>query len=419
MNLKKIQIMNIQIITATVLLVVIAAFPACEKKDPVPDGPNTIELRKKSAEIIEADQQFAFELFNQVVSLSQQENIMISPLSVSYALGMTYNGASGTTLDAFRDVLHFGELTNQEVNESYKDLMGQLVHLDNKVEFSIANGIWYKEGYPVLDEFIRTNQDYFDAAVEELDFSDPASVDIINGWIEQKTNDKIKDMLDYIPSDAIMYLVNAIYFNAKWKYQFDPEETYTGIFNQENGATLDAAFMKINGGFNYTVNDLFTAVELPYGDSTFSMVVLLPSGGHTTGDLLKEMDIARWDAWFGTPNPVNIRIELPKFTYGWKDLLNDPLINLGLGIAFGSGADFSRITPGADIYISRVIHQTFIDVQEEGTEAAAATIVELLETSMPAEPVFKADKPFLYVIRENSTSAILFMGKVGKPEYGK
>ena len=177
------------IIPTVTLLAIIATISACEKNDPVPDESNTIELKKKSAEIIEADQQFAFELFQEVMSLSEQENIMVSPLSVSYALGMTLNGAAGTTLDAFREVLHFGELTDQELNESYKDLMGQLIHLDDKVKFAIANSIWYKEGYLVLDEFIQTNQEYFDAAVQELDFSDPASVDIIIGWIEQKTND--------------------------------------------------------------------------------------------------------------------------------------------------------------------------------------------------------------------------------------
>ena len=183
--------------------------------------------------------------------------------------------------------------------------------------------------------------------------------------------------------------------------------------------TLDADFMRIDGAFNYIVNDLFTAVELPYGDSTFSMVVMLPAGAHTTADLVEEMDIASWESWFDTPSVQNIHIELPKFTYGWKDLLNDPLINLDLGIAFGGGADFSRITTAANLYISRVIHQTFIDVMEEGTEAAAATIVEMRETSVPQEPLFRADKPFLYVIKENSTSAIMFIGKVGKPEYEK
>lgn len=391
--------------------------PACEESDPEQNEPKEIILNKKAAEIIESDQQFAFELFREVCSSSEVDNIMISPLSVSYALGMTYNGAAGTTLDAFQDVLHFGDLTELEVNESYKDLMHQLIHLDQRVEFSIANSIWYKLGYQVLDEFITTNQNYFDAAVNELDFSDPQSVEIINTWIEEKTNDKIKDMLDFIPSDAVMYLINAIYFNAKWKYQFDKEHTYEGNFILENGLTHKSDFMKLTGGLNYTKNQDFTSVELPYGDSAFSMIVMLPSAENTVDDLVQKMDVTRWEAWFEPTSMEQVQVELPKFTYEFKDLLNQPLINLGLEVAFSGAADFSRILPGGGLYISRVIHQTFIDVQEEGTEAAAATIVELRETSAPATPLFKADRPFLYVIKENSTSAIIFMGKVGKPVF--
>jgi len=391
--------------------------PACEEYDPAQNEPKEIILNKKAAEIIESDQQFAFELFREVCSSSEADNIMISPLSVSYALGMTFNGAAGTTLDAFYDVLHFGDLTTQEVNESYQDLMHQLIHLDQKVEFSIANSIWYKMGYQVLNEFITTNQDYFDAAVQELDFSDPQAVEIINTWIEQKTNDKIKDMLDYIPSDAVMYLINAIYFNAKWKYQFNKDDTYEGNFILENGLTHKTDFMILTGGLNFTENQDFTAVELPYGDSAFSMVVMLPSAGNTVNDLVEKMDVTRWESWFESSTQVQVQIELPKFTYEFKDLLNQPLINLGLEVAFSGAADFSRILPGGGLYISRVIHQTFIDVQEEGTEAAAATIVELRETSSPVTPLFRADRPFLYVIKENSTSAIIFMGKVGKPVY--
>jgi len=401
-----------------IILAALILVPACEKSDPAEKEPKQVVLRKKAAEIIEADRQFTFELFREVCALSDEENIMVSPLSVSYALGMTFNGAAGTTRDAFCDVLHFGDLTNQEVNESYQDLMDQLIHLDKQVEFSIANSIWYRLGFQVLEEFITANQTYFDAMVSELDFSDPQAKETINDWIEEKTNDKIRDMLDYIPSDAVMYLVNAIYFNAKWRYEFDPESTQQGTFYRENGSIGQADFMKVNGAFNYTVNDDFSAVELPYGDSTFSMVVMLPAAGKTAGELIEEMDLEQWDSWFGTSWMENIQVELPKFKYGFKKLLNDPLINLGLGVAFSGGADFSGITPGGGIYISRVIHQTFIDVQEEGTEAAAATIVELREVSMPSPLIFRADRPFVYLIKENSTGAILFIGKVGMPACG-
>ena len=398
------------------VLIALALLPACEISEPVKKDPGKIVLNKKSAEIIEADQEFAFELFGRVCSLSEEENIMISPLSVSYALGMTLNGAAGTTLDAFRQVLHFEALTDQEVNESYKDLMDQLVHLDEKVEFSIANSIWYKLGYNVLEDFITTNQTWFDALVNELDFSDPQAVEIINAWIEEKTNDKIQDMLDFIPSNTVMYLINAIYFNAKWKYQFDKSETYEGLFNLEDGSTSPVDYMKVNGGFGYTVAEDFSAVVLPYGDSTFSMVVMLPAEGHEVNELVGSLDIDRWNDLSGSFDMTNLQIELPRFKYGFKDSLNNPLIDLGLGLAFSGAADFSRITPGGGLYISRVIHQTFIDVQEEGTEAAAATIVELRELSGGTQ-IFRADRPFLYVIKENSTGAIMFMGKVGKPVY--
>jgi len=393
---------------------------SCEKSDPQPQDkePKKIELNLKAAEILQADRQFAFELFQEVHSSSSEENLMISPLSTSYALGMTLNGANGTTRDAFREVLHLEDLSDQEVNESYQDLMAQLVTLDEQVQFSIANSIWYKLGYQVLAAFINTNKEYFNAAVKELDFSDPGAKDIINGWIEEQTNDKIQDMLDYIPSSAVMYLINAIYFNATWKYRFDPEETFTDNFNLEGGGTHPTDFMQVEGTFNYSSQETFSAVELPYGDSAFSMVVLLPEPGFSTTDLVAGLNAESWDSWMQASYPSNVRVQLPKFKYGFKLLLNDPLTDLGLGIAFTESADFSRITPGGGLFISRVIHQTFIDVNEEGTEAAAATIVEIRETSAPQILQFRADQPFLYMIKENSTGALLFMGKVGKPEHG-
>jgi len=402
-----------------VLVLSILALTSCEKGEPVHKEPKKIVLNKKSAEIIQADQQFSFELFKEVYGLSEYENLMISPLSVSYALGMTYNGAAGDTREAFRNVLHFGEWTDQEVNESYQDLMSQLVTLDDHVQFSIANSIWYRLGFEVLEAFITTNREYFDAVVEELDFSDPGAVDIINGWIEEKTNGKIRDMLDEIPSNAVMYLVNAIYFNATWKYQFEPEETFQDDFTLEGGTLYRTDFMQLEGDFNYTRQEDFTAVELPYGDSAFSMVVILPQPGVTIPELVEEMNAENWDSWMESSFLTGVHIQLPKFKYGFKSLLNEPLIDLGLGIAFSGDADFSNINPESDLFISRVIHQTFIDVKEEGTEAAAATIVEIKELSgLPGGPtLFRADRPFLYVIKENSTGAILFMGKVGKPEY--
>ena len=404
-----------------VILISVSSIHSCEESEPIQKETPKITLNKKAAEIIEADKAFGFELFREVNTLSEEDNIMISPLSVSYALGMTYTGAAGETLQAFNDVLHFGDLTTQEVNESYKDLMDQLVQLDDQVEFSIANSIWYRLGFQVLPEFIQTNKDYFDAAVKEIDFGDPQTVEVINQWIEDKTNDKIKDMLDYIPVDAAMYLINAIYFNAQWKYEFEKGDTYQGDFNLSNGSIHQADYMVVSGNFVYTSNEDFTAVELPYGDSTFSMVVMLPSAEKEVSDLIAKLNVAHWDSWFDNSSYTGVQVDLPKFKYEFKELLNEPLTDLGLGVAFSEfEADFTRINPDGDLFISRVIHQTFIDVQEEGTEAAAATIVEISFNSSAGggSPInFKADKPFLYLIKENSTGAIVFIGKVGKPEY--
>lgn len=405
-----------------VILISVMTFLSCEESGP--SGPTDkeipkITLNKKALEIIKADKAFGFELFREVYTLSEEDNIMISPLSVSYALGMTYNGADGTTLQAFNDVLHFGDLTTQEVNESYKDLMDQLVHLDEQVEFSIANSIWYRLGFSVLSEFIKTNKDYFDAEVKDIDFGDPQTVEVINQWIEDKTNDKIQDMLDFIPANAVMYLINAIYFNAQWKYKFNKEDTYEGDFNLADGTKHRIDYMRVTGDFVYTINEDFTTVEIPYGDSTFSMVVMLPSGEKEVSNLVAKLDVTHWDSWFDNSILMSVQIDLPKFKYDFKELLNDPLINLGLGVAFSGGADFTRINPAGGLFISRVIHQTFINVKEEGTEAAAATIVELWKSGAGGDsPVcFKTDKPFLYLIKENSTGAIIFIGKVGKPEY--
>jgi len=398
----------------SLLMAAAMILPSCDISFSNRRDPETIDLKFKSAEIIEADQQFAFELFNQVCSLNNSENIMISPISVSYALGMTYNGAAGTTQEAFENVLHFTGLTKQEVNDSYKDLVGQIIGLDPKVELSMANSIWYREGANVLETFKTVNQTYFDAAVEELDFSDPGAVDIINNWIEDKTNDKIQDMLDEIPAGAYMYLINAIYFNATWLYEFDKADTYTGSFQMEDNTTMDADFMVVEGSFYRTANMYYSAVELPYGDSAFSMVAILPSENTDLSSFISEYSVQDWNQRAVYSAPVKVKIELPKFSYGFKDLLNDPLINLGLGNAFSDAADFSNITLETDLFISRVIHQSFIDVNEKGTEAAAATIVEMKENAVQTETV-SFNRPFMYIIKENSTGAILFMGKVGKP----
>jgi serpin B len=283
----------------------------------------------------------------------------------------------------------------------------------------LANSIWYNEGFDVLQTFIDTNKFYYDAEVASLDFSDPTSKDIINGWCSDKTHGKIKDVLDAIPADAVMYLINAIYFNGIWTYQFDPEKSYTGTFYKEDGTTTDVAYMKMQQDIPCFQNDLFTAVELPYGNEKFSMCFLLPKGNHTINDLIENINADSLKVWTSQFVEKELVVTIPKFKFGYKDLLNDPLTNMGLGIAFGPLADFTGIRSSGGLMISRVIHQSFIDVNEKGTEAAAVTVVEIIETSVnPEMTFFMANHPFIFVLREKSSNALLFIGKVGVPEYG-
>jgi serine protease inhibitor len=384
--------------------------------------PKTMDLTKKSLELIGSDNEFGLDFFQKVLAGDDSENIMVSPLSVALALGMTYNGSDGTTKEAMKETLKLGGLTDEEINKSYKSIIDQLVRLDPKVILSIANSIWYKLNFPVENEFIELNSQYYYAEVNELDFEQPDAKDIINGWVDEKTKGLIPEIIDYIPANAVMYLINAIYFKGVWQYEFDPEKTSQKDFYTENGATEQVDMMEMEEDILYTSNDIFDAVSLPYGDGQFNMFIMLPKWQKTTADIVAELNNDNWNTWINSLETEQVVVKLPKFKFSFFRLLNDDLTDMGMGIAFDpDNADFSGINPERDLYISRVLHKTFIDCNEEGTEAAAVTAVEISETSYnPNEPVIKyfvADHPFLFAIRENSSGTILFMGRVNNPQY--
>jgi serine protease inhibitor len=392
------------------------------KKEPNTDYP-IVDLvnNKKAAELIEADTRFGLNLFGQVITMAEvPENLMISPVSVAVALGMTYNGANGDTKTAFEETLGFSGYSREEINTIHQALINHLLKADPKVIMEIANSIWYRQGFDVLQSFIDTNKIFYNAEVRGLDFGDPTAKDVINDWCALKTHDKIKDVLDGISSDVVMYLINAIYFNGTWTYQFDETKSYTGSFLKENGAYVDAGYMKMQTDVAYLSNELFTAVDLPYGNENFSMSILLPKSNKSVSDIVGQLTAENFAKWTADFVKKEVVVTIPKFKFGYKELLNDPLINMGLGVAFSGGADFTGINPGGNLQISRVIHQSFIDVNEKGTEAAAVTVVEVELTSTgpgngPA--IFTADHPFVFVIREKTSNAILFIGRVGNPVY--
>jgi len=279
-------------------------------------------------------------------------------------------------------------------------------------KFQIANSIWIRLGHYVPPEFININKTYFDAEVTALDFYAPNAKDIINNWVNEKTNGKIKEIVtDEDMMVALMFLIDAIYFKGTWKYEFDPNDTQDAIFNLLDGTKKPCRMMTQENDFQYFRNEYFQAVDLPYGDSGFSMIVFLPLPGINIDDLISEFNQENWDFWLNSFSENTMELYLPKFKLEYKIELKKVLTALGMGIAFGD-ADFSKLGGG---YIGKVLHKTFVDVNEEGTEAAAVTMVRIDFGSLIQDNIMRVDRPFIFAIREESTGTILFMGKIVEP----
>ena len=367
-------------------------------------------------DLIHSNTQFGFNIFNQLILEDKDQNIFISPLSILLALAMTYNGAVGDTSKAMADALEFSGFDLEELNTGFKDLMASIENADSDIELSIANSIWMNLGFEAKEDFIERNRKYFSSEVREIDFADAGTVDTINGWIADATMDKIQKMLDSIPADAVMYLINAIYFKGNWTDEFDESLTADDDFYLADGSTKKVPMMKQQQEFFYCGGDDYSGVKLPYGQEKMSMYIILPDKGESLDLLIGSLDADRWNEITGSFSKRQVDLSMPKYKmeYGIK-LLNDVLTNMGMGIAFSFDADFSGIREG--IFISKVLHKAVIEVNEKGSEAAAATVVEMLESAaMPEEPVeFKVNRPFFFVIADDRSGSILFMGKVVEP----
>lgn len=373
--------------------------------------------------LVDSGNKFGFKLFREIVQEEPDRNIFISPLSISMALGMAYNGAGGATLEAMDSTLELSGIDIQEINESYQSLIDLLMGLDPEVTFQIANSLWYRQGFPVARTFIDRIETYFYAVVSDLDFDDPASADIINDWVDQNTNGKITEIVDP-PIDplTVMFLINAIYFNANWTYQFDEEDTQEDLFTLPDGSQRACLMMFQENDFRFLWHEDFQAVDLPYGDGLFSMTILLPRPHVDIDALIAELNQENWDIWINDFYEEPGALFLPKFSLEYEISLKDVLTALGMGVAFNPNlANFGQMiesggTVDGNLYISKVKHKTFIEVDEAGTEAAAATSVEYGFTSVP--PVLRINRPFIFMIRENHSQTILFMGKIVEPTTG-
>ncbi len=384
---------------------------------PVPRPMPPLTMSQKA--VVNSGNTFGMNLFRAINSNAVETNLMISPLSVSMALGMTLNGARGATQDAMGQTLGFTGMTNDQINTTYAELIDGLTNLDPTVQMQIANSIWYSPILQVEQDFKDVNTTYFNAQIRSLNFSAPGAAGIINGWVSDATHGKIPTIVpDPIPDSILMYLINAVYFKGSWTHQFDPANTHGGTFHLSNGSTVPCEMMSTKDTVSHSISGELTVVDLPYGMAGFSMTILLPPQGISVDQFIADLSAEKVAAWTTSLSTSEVKLYMPKFKLTYKETLNGVLKQLGMGIAFSDAADFTGIDKRGNLAISEVLHKTFIQVDEEGTEAAAVTSVGVGATAIgPGIPTIMLDRPFVYIIREQASGTILFIGKLAQPEW--
>lgn len=403
--------------TAALLMIMTLFFISCKKNDDnLPTEPVPINLTQDQVTIVGSENSFAFDIFSKVLnSAGPGTNVIISPMSVSYALSMTVNGANSTTRDSIIKALKLNGITPESLNISYRDLTKALLSVDKRVLISIANSVWIRDNFVVKQDFIDILKNYYDAESGSFDINDPAAPDKINNWIDAKTNGLIRNMIDRIKDNTVMFLINAIYFKGKWQSQFDKAKTIDMPFYSAGGSSTDVPMMKQESEFKVYEGTGFVLAEFPYGQGNFVMDVILPVNQEGTNNLPPVITDASFNSWISLMHNMKVDLSFPRFKFGFKAQLKDILTAMGMGIAFTEGADFTNISEQYDLLIDDVTHQAFIETNEEGTEAAAATVVTVGVTSMPQILELKLDHPFIYFIRETTSNSILFMGRVADP----
>jgi len=370
--------------------------------------------------LVAANTSFGFKLFAEVAKQDAGKNVFVSPASVGLALAMTYNGAVGETKQGMERALETRGMNHAELNRAYAQLRAALESADPKVQLNIANSLWGKKGVTFNPEFIRRNQQYYGAEVKALDFGDPSAAVTINSWVAEKTKGKIDQIIDRIDAQSILLLINAIYFKGAWAEEFNKQKTRDEQFTTGAGTQKRHPMMHQSGNYRYYEARDFQAVSLPYGGGRVSMFIFLPAQNVGLNAFQKTLTATNWDEWMKGFAETKGDIAVPRFKVTYEIGLNDALNALGMGIAFDPDrADFSGVVQGSErVFISRVKHKTFAEVNEEGTEAAAVTSVEMRATSaMRPRDAFRmiVDRPFFCAIRDNKTGSLLFMGSITDP----
>ena len=369
---------------------------------------------------------FTLNFFQSLNGKMKNRSIVCSPLSITYVLSMVNDGATGTTEQELEQTLGFHKGGIQAVNDYCKNLIDNLPHVDEKVQLNIANAIFVNDKYQLKKQFQQDMANYYDAKAEALDFSSPSTLDRINGWCDEKTRGMIPTILERVEPRTVSYLLNAIYFKAEWASMFEKNETREEVFTTPDGETR-VPLMHQNVYMNYLRNDQYAAVSIPYGNGQWMMTVMLPEDGKTTDDVISSLAASGWSTDF-LKNPLRearryaVDLKLPRFetAFDTDDAggLIELLMGMGIRRAFdGNSAEIPNMCENGDLYISMMKQKAKIKVNEEGSEAAAVTIAGLnylsavADTQEPPKATFHANRPFVYLIHEQSSGVILFVGK--------
>src|SRR5262245_4746153 len=385
-----------------------------------PDRAPAHRKTKMNEKIAIANNQFGLDLFVKLRQSDKDKNLFFSPISITMAMVMTYNGAAGKTQQEMGRSLKLDEMNLVEIDHKTAGLLKSLKGADPKVELSIANSIWARKGVQFKEDFLSRNQQFFGAEIASLDFADPRSLTRINGWVNKSTNGKIARIIDQIGAQHVMFLINAVYFKGQWQKKFDKTLTRDEPFHLLDGKTKPTPLMSQSGEYRYLRGEKFQAVNLLYGQGDVSLYLFLPDQDSSLNEFLTGFSYQQWEQWTGSFRPTPGDVKIPRFKLDYEKTLNDSLQALGMKSAFAQGqADFSGMRAERDLFISEVKHKAVVEVNEEGTEAAAATSVGISVTSIRPQPQrfsFIADRPFLMAICDQRTGAILFLGAVLEPK---
>ena len=405
------------VLTATAIALVA---PACDElEDPnEPNAPKVLELTTKQEAYVASGNDFAFRFLKEIQADAKKDYV-ISPLSMQFLLGMVLNGAKGETATEISKVLGYGAGETQLVNEYCLTMLSNLPKLDKKTTVSIADAIFVDKGFDLLPEYKIAVAKHYLAEVSNLDFKDTkGSAAHINKWCSDNTQGLIPKILDEVSPDMLAYLLNALYFKGEWTTAFNKASTSEEKFRLPNDTGVKLPMMKLSHELEYTENDFFQAVTLPYGNRAFSMTVLLPKGKSTIDDAAAYFCKNSWNDFRWSMMTCKVDLWLPRFETSFEIELNDILSAMGMPTSFKYTADFSAMSPDA-LCLSFVKQNAAIKVDEEGSEAAAVSSAGMMKTTSiggDAPPaIFHADHPFLYLITESSTGAILFTGRYSGP----